>query len=63
MEMDKKTLSTVVLIVGIVILVASLFADSIGIGNNPGFGPKQTIGSVVGAIVTAVGFFLRAKSK
>lgn len=61
--MDKKTLSTVVLIIGIVILVASLFADSIGIGNNPGFGPNQTIGSVVGAAVTAVGFFLRAKSK
>ena len=63
MEMHKKMLSTAVLIIGIVILVASLFADSIGIGNHPGFGPNQTIGSVVGAIVIAVGLFLKAKSK
>ena len=56
-------LSTAVLIIGIVILVASLFADSIGIGTHPGFGSNQTIGSVVGAFATAVGLFLKAKSK
>ncbi len=61
--MDNKTLSTAVLIVGIVILVASLFADSIGIGDVPGFGRDQAIGSVVGTIVTAVGLFLTVKAK
>lgn len=56
-------LSTAVLAVGMVILVASLFADSIGIGDVPGFGRDQAAGSVVGAIVMAGGLFLRAKSK
>ena len=63
MEMDNKTLSTAILVIGIVILAASLFADSIGIGDNPGFGDDQVIGSVVGAIVTAVGLFLTVKAK
>ena len=61
--MDKKTFSTAVLVIGIVILVASLFADNIGIGDNPGFGRDQAIGSTVGVIVTAVGIFLTAQVK
>ncbi len=61
--MDKKTLSTAILVIGIVILVVSLFADSIGIGDHPGFGSDQVIGSVVGAIATAVGLFLTVKAK
>ena len=61
--MDKKTLNTAILVVGIVILVISLFADSIGVGDVPGFGIDQAIGSVVGAIVTAVGLFLTVKAK
>jgi len=61
--MDNKTLTTAVVAVGILVLAASLFADSLGIGANPGFGLNQTIGSVVGAIVTAVGLFLKVKSK
>ena len=59
--MDKKTLSTAV--IGIVILVVSLFGDSFGIGDHPGFGRDQAIGSIVGVIVTAVGLFLTIKAK
>ncbi len=59
--MEKNTFSTAVLVVGIVIQVASLFADSIGIGEQPGFGFDQAIGSIVGAVVTAVGLFLTVK--
>ena len=62
-EMNEKTLSTAILVIGIVILGVSMFADSIGIGDNPGFGRDQVIGSVVGAIVTAVGLFLTVKAK
>ncbi len=62
--MDSKTLSAAVLVVGIVILMASVFADSIGIGDNPDIiGRDQTIGAVVGAIAMAVGLFLTAKAK
>lgn len=61
--MDKKRLSTAILVVGIVILVVSLFADSIGIGDHPGFGRDQLLGTVVGAVVTAVGLFLTVKAR
>ncbi len=61
--MNEKTLGTAILVIGIVILGVSLFADSIGIGDNPGFGRDQVIGSVVGAIATAVGLFLTVKTK
>ena len=58
--MDKKTLGTVALIVGIAILFLSLFADGIGLGNRPDFGRNQAI---VGAILTASGVFLVTKTK
>ena len=61
--MYSKTLSAAVLVIGIVILVASLFADSIGIGDSPGFGVDQIIGSVVGIAVTGVGLFLTIEAK
>jgi len=62
-EMDKKTMSTAILVIGIAILVISLFADSIGVGDFPGFGRDQTIGSIVGALVAGVGLYLTIKAK
>lgn len=61
--MDKMTLGAVVLIVGIAILLESLFADGIGIGINQNFGSNQAIGTAVGAVLTAGGLFLMIKSK
>ena len=57
----KKTASIILLLVGIGLLVASLLADAIGIGDDPGFGRQQTMGTIAGAIVTAVGLFLTLK--
>ena len=61
--MDKKTLGAVLLIIGIAILMESLFADGTGIGNTPDFGRDQTIGSILGAILTASGLYLIIKAK
>ena len=61
--MDKMTLGAIVLIVGIAILIESLFADFIGIGFNPDFGYNQAIGTTVGAILTAAGLWLLIRSK
>ena len=61
--MDKKTPSAAMLAIGIMILVASLFADSLGIGGNSGFGSYQAVGAVVGAIVAAVGLFFTVKAE
>ena len=62
-DMDKMTLGAVLLIVGIAILVESLFADSIGIGNLIDFGRNQAIGSLIGAVLTAGGLFLMIKGR
>ena len=40
-EMDKKTFGAIAFLVGVVILVDSLLADSIGIGNHPDFGHAE----------------------
>ncbi len=58
--MSKKTAGIVALIVGIVILGLSLLADRLGIGV-AGFGPMQITGTIVGAIVLALGLFLTLK--
>lgn len=44
----------VVLVLGIVLALVSLFADAIGVGGEPGFGWKQTLGLVVGVGLVAL---------
>jgi len=58
--MSKKTAGIVALITGIVILGLSLLADRLGLGV-AGFGPMQIAGTIVGAIVIALGLFLTLK--
>ncbi|NNC65423.1 MAG: hypothetical protein HKN84_11605 [Gammaproteobacteria bacterium] len=56
--MDKKLSSLVVIIIGAGLLLASLLADVIGIGDDVGFGPQQTTGTITGLVVLAVGVYL-----
>ncbi len=57
-----RTVGIILLVVGLVIMVPSLLADIIGIGGDlPGFGQLQILGTVVGAILTAGGLFLKRK--
>ena len=56
--MGRMLLNAVVLVIGVVILVASLFADSLGIGSFAGFGIDQAVGSVVGSTITAIGLLI-----
>jgi hypothetical protein len=59
----SKMASTVVLVLGIGLLVVSLLADFIGVGDDPGFGRQQTLGTIAGVIVSGIGLFLTLKSK
>ena len=60
--MNSKNASFALIAVGAVILVGSLLADIIGIGDDPGFGSQQTAGSVLGVVVLALGaYFLNKK--
>jgi len=52
----------IILIIGIGLLATSLLADVIGLGD-PGFGPKQTTGTIAGVVITAGGLFLWRKAK
>ena len=54
--------SIVVLALGALILLASLLADIIGIGDDAGFGRQQTTGVILGVIVLAIGAYLHKKS-
>ncbi len=61
--LDKRTASIVLLIVGSGLLVMSLSADVIGIGDDPGFGHQQIMGTVAAVVITAVGLALTFKAK
>jgi len=44
----------VMLLVGVLLALVSVFADALGIGGEPGFGYKQAAGLVVGLVLVAV---------
>ena len=54
----QNTASLILLVVGIGLLGASLLADVIGLGDDPGFGLQQTMGTITGAGIGAVALFL-----
>ena len=56
-----KIAGVALLVVGIVVLVLSLAAHPLGIGNPAVFGRNQIIGTVVGAVVAVVGLVLTLK--
>ena len=59
--MNNKTASIAISVLGALILLASLTADVTGLGDDPGFGGQQTIGTVFGVVVLAVGVYLYKK--
>ncbi len=61
--LGNKTASRILLVVGIGLLLASLLADVIGIGDDVGFGRQQMMGAAAGAILAAIGLFLVLKGK
>ena len=60
---NKKVIGIVLLVIGIVLMIVSLAADRIGIGSTPVFGYWQSLGSVVGGFVTAIGFYLASGNR
>jgi hypothetical protein len=51
----KKNVGILFLMVGLIILLLSLIADMIGIGNTPGFGYGQLVGVLSGGIIIIIG--------
>ncbi len=54
-----KNKSTIVFAVGMLVIVVFLGADGLGIGRQPGLGPQQAAGAIVGALIAIVGFAMK----
>jgi len=61
--MDRPMLARVAIVVGALLVLISLFADPLGLGRSSGFGWKQILGVVVGALIIAAGFYQRRRPK
>ena len=59
--MSKRTMGYMVIVLGVVVLIISLAADSLGIGGAPGIGWKQLTGAGVGLIVMIYGIWLASR--
>jgi len=60
--MSTRTISLILILVGMIILAFSLLADLLGIGRDPSvFGPVQIIGAAIGLVSAAVGVYLARK--
>jgi len=53
---NKKTIGTVLLVAGVILLIVSLGADVIGLGGGGRFGSQQILGAVAGVILLVTGF-------
>ena len=61
---SKKIVGIIIIILGIIGLILSVFANLIAIGpfgKSPGFGFQQTSGTILGVIFIVVGAFLTFK--
>jgi hypothetical protein len=56
--MSKRTIGIALIILGVVLLIVSLAADVIGIGNGTGIGWKQILGAAIGAVLALGGVWL-----
>jgi hypothetical protein len=57
--MAQRGSALIVLVVGVLLALVSLFADALGVGGQPGFGWKQTVGLVIGLALVAYGLWRR----
>ena len=53
---NNKTIGTVLLVAGVILLIVALGADVIGLGGDARFGVRQILGTVVGIILIGAGF-------
>ena len=58
----KKIIGIVLVVLGVLALVVFLLADVLGYGR-PGFGIRQIIGSIAGAVAAIVGLILLLTKK
>ncbi len=60
--MNIKTLGNILIATGVLILLAAVFADGVGFGGSPEFGPGQITGLVFGPVFCFIGFYVKTQS-
>lgn len=61
--MSPRTIGMILIAVGVVVALASLLADTLGLGSSIGiFGARQLIGIIAGIVIAGIGvvLYLRA---
>lgn len=53
--MSENSKAIALLAIGILLMLSSLLADSLGFGSSPGVGMKQIIGAIVGVAMAVAG--------
>ena len=61
--MNNPMLAWVVIGIGAILVLIALFADPLGLGKSAGFGWKQGVGVIIGALVMLAGLYLRRRMK
>ncbi len=59
--MSNPVFAWIVIGAGVLLVLVSAFADPLGLGRSPGFGWRQTLGVIIGALVLAAGLYLRRR--
>jgi membrane associated rhomboid family serine protease len=59
--MSNPVFAWIVIGAGVFLVLISAFADPLGLGRSPGFGWRQTLGVIIGALVLAAGLYLRRR--
>jgi len=59
--MSNPVIAWIVIGAGVLLVLISAFADPLGLGRSPGFGWRQTLGVIIGALVLAAGLYLRRR--
>lgn len=55
---SKRIAGIILLVAGVIVVILSLAADTIGIGGMPSFGPYQIAGTVAGVVAVVLGAIL-----
>jgi hypothetical protein len=61
--MNNPMLAWVLIGIGAILVLIALFADPLGLGKSPGFGWRQGLGVIIGALVMLAGLYLRRRVK
>jgi hypothetical protein len=60
MDKNKKT-GAIYILIGLILLLLSIFLDDIGIGQTPGFGLGQIAGTFLGSVIIIYGIIKAIK--